>query len=69
MTRNILKRGERGYCKKGWRDMRERDSLIRRRHVWQKTRNRRRMTPGQSIARLAYDFRLSERRIEQIVYR
>jgi hypothetical protein len=61
--------GTRVYVKKGWRQTATRDHVIRKRHREYTRRHRRKMNVSQSVSRLAYDFRLSRRRVEQIIYR
>jgi hypothetical protein len=67
MTLRDLSPGERVYVKKGWRNVEARNAVIRKRHREHTTRKRSPLRVGVSIARLAYDFRLSESRIWQIV--
>jgi len=58
-------RGERIYIPKGWASTAERDRLIRRCHRENVAAHMPRMV---SIARLASQFGLSEKRIQAIIY-
>jgi hypothetical protein len=67
MTLRDLDPGTRIYVKKGWRDVDARNHVIRKRHREHMTRHRRKMSATKSVTRLAYDFRLCERRVWQII--